>query len=134
MRITTEQFLERPPKALAPLTVMYGAEPLGALEASDKFRDIARAAGYVEREVFTAESGFDWGRLAAASNALSLFATLRLIEIRIPTGKPGKEGAQAIEAYCARLPEDTITLVLLPDMDWQTNEMVCRAGIGRNLD
>lgn len=122
MRITTEQFLERPPKSLAPLTVMYGAEPLGALEASDKFRDIARAAGYVEREVFTAESGFDWSRLSGASNALSLFASLRLIEIRIPTGKPGKEGSQAIEAYCARLPEDTITLVLLPEMDWQTKQ------------
>ena len=119
MRQTAEQFLERPPKSLAPLYVIHGAEPLAALEAADCLRDIARKTGYVEREVFTAESGFDWGKLTGASNALSLFATQRLIEVRIPTGKPGKEGSAAIEAYCQRLPDDTITLFLLPEMDWQ---------------
>lgn len=54
-----------------------------------------------------------------AGSALSLFATQRAIELRIPTGKPGKEGSAAIEAYCQRLPEDTVTLVTLPEMDWQ---------------
>ncbi len=121
-RLTTEQFLERPPKTLPPLTAIYGAEPLGALEASDKFREIARGLGYAEREVFTAESGFDWQSLLGASNALSLFANLRLLELRVPTGKPGKEGAQAIEQYCARLPDDTITLISLPEMDWQAKQ------------
>ena len=119
MRLTAEQFIERPPKSLPPLTVVFGAEPLGALEASDSFRDIAKKTGYIEREVFTAESGFDWDSLLAASNALSLFAVLRFVEIRIPTGKPGKEGSQAIADYCARLPDDTITLITLPEMDWQ---------------
>ena len=113
MRLTAEQFIERPPKSLPPLTVIFGAEPLGALEASDSFRDIAKKTGYIEREVFTAESGFDWDSLRAASNALSLFAVLRFVEIRIPTGKPGKEGSQAIADYCARLPDDTITLITL---------------------
>lgn len=119
MRLTAEQFLERPPKTLSPLYVIHGAEPLASLEAADCLRAIARKAGYVEREVFTAEPGFDWGRLTGASNALSLFATQRVIEVRIPTGKPGKEGSAAIEAYCQRLPDDTITLFLLPEMDWQ---------------
>lgn len=119
MRLTAEQFLERPPKALPPLTVIFGAEPLGALEAADCFRDLAKKTGYVEREVFIAESGFDWDSLLAASSALSLFALLRFVEIRIPTGKPGKDGSQAIADYCARVPDDTVTLITLPEMDWQ---------------
>ena len=122
MRLTAEQFLERPPKALSALYVIHGAEPLAALEAADQLREIARATGYSEREVFTAESGFDWGRLLGASNALSLFATQRLMEVRIPTGKPGKEGGAAIDKYCQRLPDDTVTLVLLPEMDWQMKQ------------
>lgn len=119
MRLTTEQFIDRPPKALSPLYVIYGPEPLGALEAADSLRGLAVQQGFVEREVLTAEPGFDWARLAAAGSALSLFATQRLMELRIPTGKPGKEGAAAIEAFCQRLPEDTVTLITLPDMDWQ---------------
>jgi len=119
MRLTAEQFLERPPKTLSPLYVIHGAEPLAALEAADALRELVRKAGYVEREVLTAESGFDWSKLTSAGSELSLFATQRLLELRIPTGKPGREGSAAIEKFCARLPEDTITLVSLPEIDWQ---------------
>ncbi len=119
MRLTAEQFVERPPKQLAGIYAIHGAEPLAALEAADLLRDLARQAGYVEREVFNVEAGFDWGRLAASGNALSLFATQRMIEIRLPSGKPGREGSPAIEAYCQRPPEDTLTLVTLPEIDWQ---------------
>jgi DNA polymerase III subunit delta len=122
MRLTAEQFLERPPTKLSPLYVIFGAEPLGALEAADALRALAVKQGYVEREVFTAEQGFDWSRLSAAGSALSLFATQRLMELRVPTGKPGKEGSAAIEAFCQRLPEDTVTLVTLPEMDWQAKQ------------
>ena len=121
MRISTEQLLERPPAgaALASLYVVHGAEPLAALEAADCLRAAARTAGFIERDIFTAESGFDWRSLTSAGNALSLFATQRLLELRIPTGKPGREGSIAIEQFCTRLPEDTITLVTLPEIDWQ---------------
>ena len=119
MRLTAEQFLERPLKTLSPLYVIHGAEPLAALEAADALREQVREAGYVEREVLTAESGFDWSKLTSAGSELSLFATQRLLELRIPTGKPGREGSAAIEKFCARLPEDTITLVSLPEIDWQ---------------
>lgn len=119
MRVTASQFLERPPAQLVPLYVVHGAEPLGALEAADALRDLAKQQGYIEREVFTAESGFDWSSLRASSNALSLFATQRMLELRIPTGKPGKDGSQSIEQFCQRLPDDTVTLVTLPEMDWQ---------------
>jgi len=119
MRLTAEQLVERPPKALSSLYVIHGAEPLAAMEAADVLRAQALATGYTEREVFTAESGFDWSRLRSAGSELALFATQRLLELRIPTGKPGKEGSEAIAQYCERPPEDTVTLVLLPEIDWQ---------------
>lgn len=106
-------------KGLAPLYVIHGPEALAALEASDRIRDAARAGGYTEREVFTAEPGADWGKLAASASNLSLFASLKLFELRIPTGKPGVEGSKAIVAYTSKLPDDTVTLVFLPELDWQ---------------
>jgi DNA polymerase-3 subunit delta len=106
-------------KGVASLYAVHGAEALLALEAADRIREAARRDGCSEREIFFAEPGADWGRFGAAAANLSLFSTKRLMELRVPTGKPGTEGARAIEAYCARLPEDTVTLVSLPELDWQ---------------
>lgn len=117
--ISTEQFLARPPKTLAPLYTLYGAEPLLAMEAADALRKLAREQGYAEKEVFTVEQGFDWNSLLMSGASLSLFASQKLMELRIPTGKPGVEGSRTIEAFCNRLPQDTVTMVLLPDIDWQ---------------
>jgi len=61
----------------------------------------------------------NWSKLAANAANLSLFASKKLLEIRIPTGKPGTEGGKALEALCARLPEDTVVLVMLPELEWQ---------------
>ena len=122
MRLTAEQFLERPPKNLSALYAIHGAEPLAALEAGDALRAQVRAAGYIEREVLTAESGFDWSRLKSIGSELSLFATQRLVELRIPTGKPGRDGGAAIEQFCTRLPDDTITFVFLPEIEWQVRK------------
>ena len=122
MRITAEKFTEQPPGKLAALYVIHGAEPLAALEAADTLRALAKKAGYAEREVFNGHAKYDWSELRAASNALSLFATLRLVEIRLPTGKPGKEGSETICRYCAQLPEDTLTMVLLPEVDWKDKQ------------
>ena len=119
MRLTAEQFLERPPGKLSALYAIHGAEPLTALEAGDALRSMVRAAGYVERDVLTVETGFDWSKLKSVGSELSLFATLRLLELRIPTGKPGREGGVAIEQFCQRLPADTISIVFLPEIDWQ---------------
>lgn len=119
MRVDSEQLAARLERGLAPLYTIVGEEPLLALEAGDRLRAAARAAGHEERKLLVAESGFDWGSLAAEGASLSLFAERRLIELRIPTGKPGTAGAQALLAYCAALPRDTITIVHLPAMDWR---------------
>ena len=134
MKISTRQLEGQLRKGLAPLYAVHGPEALLALEACDRIREAARKAGCTEREVFFAEPGADWNRFGAGAANLSLFASKRLVEVRIPTGKPGAEGGRAIEAYCAKLPDDAITLVALPELEWQQQkskwyEALERAGV-----
>ena len=98
---------------------MFGAEPLLALEATDRIRAQARDDGYSEREVLTAEQHFDWSQLKMSGQSQSLFASHRILELRIPGGKPGVEGSKALQNFCAQLPADTITLIYLPEIDWR---------------
>ncbi|HEY0062717.1 MAG TPA: DNA polymerase III subunit delta [Telluria sp.] len=107
-------------KTIAPLYVISSDEHLLALEAADKIRRAARAGGYSERDVLTVERTFKWGELLAANQALSLFGDKKLIELRIPTGKPGKDGGAALQAYAKDLSPDNLTLITLPKLDWQT--------------
>jgi DNA polymerase-3 subunit delta len=118
-RLNADQLTGHLQRGLAPLYLVFGDEPLLALEAADAIRAQARREGYSEREVFTVEAGFSWQSLLASGNSLSLFASRRILEIRIPTGKPGTEGGQVLQDYCARLPDDTITLVTCPKLDKQ---------------
>jgi DNA polymerase III subunit delta len=107
-------------KGLAPLYVITSDEHLLALEAADKIRRAARAQGYSERDVLTVERNFKWGELLAANQAMSLFGDKKLIELRIPGGKPGKDGSAALQNYAKDLNPDNLTLVTLPKLDWQT--------------
>lgn len=134
MRISTEQLAQQIARELKPLYTVFGDEPLLSLEATDRIRAKARADGYAEREVLSAESGFKWAQLAMAASSQSLFASLKLLEIRIPNGKPGVEGAAALQAFCAHLPPDTVTLIYLPELDWRAQkaawfEALDRSGI-----
>lgn len=105
---------------LAPLYVITSDEHLLALEAADRIRRTARAQGYTERDVLTVERNFKWGELLAANQAMSLFGDKKLIELRIPGGKPGKDGSAALQAYAKDLSPDNLTLITLPKLDWQT--------------
>jgi DNA polymerase-3 subunit delta len=107
-------------KTIAPLYVIASDEHLLALEAADKIRRAARANGYSERDVLTVERTFKWGELLAANQELSLFGDKKLIELRIPTGKPGKDGSAALQAYAKDLSPDNLTLITLPKLDWQS--------------
>ncbi|OEZ98804.1 DNA polymerase III subunit delta [Duganella phyllosphaerae] len=109
-------------KSLSQLYVITSDEHLLALEAADKIRRTARAQGYSERDVLTVERSFKWGELLAANQALSLFGDKKLIELRIPTGKPGKDGGAALQAYVKDLSPDNLTLITLPKLDWQTQK------------
>ena len=120
MQVRTDQLAAHLAKGLKPLYVVHGDEPLLAQEAADAVRAAARAAGYTERKVFTVSGAhFDWSGLLGSSQAMSLFADRQLIEIRIPGGKPGKEGSEALQRYCQTLSDDVLTLIHLPRLDGQ---------------
>lgn len=122
MRISSEQLTQHLKGGLAPLYTVHGAEPLLALEAADRIRARARDDGYLEREVLTAEQHFDWSRLKTSGQSQSLFASRRILELRIATGKPGVEGSTALQNFCTQLPADTITLICLPAIDWRAQK------------
>ncbi|MEX8517737.1 MAG: DNA polymerase III subunit delta [Leptothrix sp. (in: b-proteobacteria)] len=118
MQIRADQLSQQLARGLRPLYTVYGDEPLLVQEAADTIRAAARAAGYAERSVHTvAGAHFDWSSLLGAASELSLFAARQLIEIRIPSGKPGKDGSEALQRYCSLLSDDVLTLVLLPRLD-----------------
>ena len=122
MQVKAEQLAAHLARGLRPLYTVYGDEPLLAQEAGDAIRAAARAAGYSERKVFTVGNAahFDWSALIGAAQAMSLFAQRQLIELRIPSGKPGKEGSEALQRYCeAQGSDDVLTLVQLPKLDFQ---------------
>ena len=96
--------------SLSPVYLLAGEELL-VLEAADALRAQARKLGYTERDVLDVGAHFDWDELARAGAGMSLFATRRLIDLRLPTGRPGTEGAKAINEFCANPPPD-VSLVI----------------------
>ncbi|CAG4889747.1 DNA polymerase III subunit delta [Paraburkholderia gardini] len=126
-------------KGLAGLYVVYGDEHLLAQEACDRIRATARAAGFTDRSVFTVERGFDWSSLLGASQSMSLFGDRQLVELRIPSGKPGKEGADALKTLAAAVNSDVLTLVTLPRLDAATQKSawftaLADAGVALKID
>jgi DNA polymerase-3 subunit delta len=120
MQLRPEQLEAHLARGLGPLYTVYGDEPLLAQEVGDALRAAARAAGYGERKVFTVSGAhFDWSGVLGAAQALSLFAERQLIEIRIPSGKPGKDGSEALQRYCENLSDDVLTIVQCPKLDFQ---------------
>jgi DNA polymerase-3 subunit delta len=118
MQLRADQLAAHLRGNLRPIYTVWGDEPLLAQEAGDAIRAAARASGCSERQVHTvAGAHFDWSGLLGASMALSLFSERQLIEIRIPSGKPGKDGSEALQRYCGSLGDDVVTLVQLPKLD-----------------
>ncbi len=120
MQLAAAQLSQHLQKGLAPLYTLHGDEPLLIQEAADAIRASARAQGYLERTVHTVSGAhFDWSEVLAAGGSLSLFAERQIVEIRIPSGKPGKEGSPALQqlAEKARGNDAILTLVLLPKVD-----------------
>ena len=102
---------------LSPLYVVYGEEDLLRIEALDTLRAAAKQQGYLNREVYTADTHFDWNELLQSAGSAGLFADLKLLEIHIPNGKPGKNGGDALQTLAEHLPEDTVTVVMLPKLE-----------------
>ena len=123
MQLAASQLTPHLQKGLRSLYTLHGDEPLLIQEAADAIRAVARTQGYTERTVHTvAGAHFDWSEVLAAGGSLSLFADRQIVEIRIPSGKPGKEGSPALQqlAASAQGNDTTLTLVLLPRLDKMT--------------
>ena len=105
---------------LHPLTICCSQSPLLLQEAVDSIRAEAKEAGFLSHEVLIAGSqGFSWDQLFQAGSMYSFFAEKKVLELRIPTGKPGQEGAKALQRYCQDLPSDVMTMIVLPEISWQ---------------
>ncbi len=110
-------------RGLAPAYTLHGDEPLLLQEAGDAIRAAARAAGFDERQVFNVGGAhFDWSGVLGAAQAMSLFAQRQLIELRIPSGKPGKDGGEALQRLAAGLSPDVLLVVVLPRLDRQQQQ------------
>ncbi len=123
MQLAAAQLSAHLHKGLRPLYTLYGDEPLLIQEAADAIRAAARAQGYTERTVFTvAGAHVNWAAVLASGSEMSLFGDRQIVEVRIPSGKPGKEGSAALQqlADLAARNDSVLTLVLLPRLDGAT--------------
>ena len=113
---------------MSPLYIFSGDEPLLMMEAMDQLRSTAKKLGFTDREVMMQERGFDWSALMNAGQTMSLFGDKRWVELRIPTGKPGRDGADALKQFAAQIASqqdgvdgpDTVFCIVLPRLDGKT--------------
>ncbi len=119
MQLRPEQLAAHLQKLIAPLYFLHGDEPLLVIEAGDAIRATAKRQGFVEREVMVVSPSFRWDELFAATENLSLFGDRKMIDLRVPTGKPGRDGGDALQRYASRINPDITTLISFPEMDWK---------------
>jgi DNA polymerase-3 subunit delta len=121
MKLKTEQLGAHLQKQLAPFYIISGDEPLLVQETCDQIRLASKKHGIEERELLHAEAGFDWTVLLDQVNAMSLFASRRLIEVRIPNGKPSDKGKALLEVTAKPNP-DNVVLIVTPRLDAATQK------------
>jgi len=114
MKIYPEKLSQELKKHLLKLYIVSGDEPLLVQEAADLVREACRSNGFTERELFHAEGNFDWTSLLYSVGSMSLFAEKKLMEVRMPTGKPGDQGSRTLVELAGQLSEDTVLLLVLP--------------------
>ena len=117
MELRVQQLAANLQESLAPIYLLSGDEPLQVEESLQMLRSHARNLGYLDRHVFHAERSFDWGQLAEQTSNLSLFSEKKILELRMPSAKPGTAGAKALQSYCEALPEDVLLLIQSGKLD-----------------
>ena len=121
MRVYPEKLQADLDKRIAPLYVVSGDEPLLVQETTDQIRAHLRASGFIERDVFHAENAnFDWDPVLFSVGSMSLFGDQKLLDIRLPGGKPGDRGGKALTALASDLSGDTVMLLTTPRLDGST--------------
>jgi len=135
MKLAPDRLAAQLGQALGALYVVHGDEPLLVSEAGDAVRSAARSQGFDEREILVSGPGFGWEALFESTGTLSLFGSRKVVDLRIPNGKPGKDGGDALKQMAERTPpqaDDVITLVTLPEMDWATRKTAWFAALEKH--
>lgn len=130
MQCNADQLTAHLQRKLMPVYLITGDEPLFIQECADAVRKTAHAQGFSERRVMTVESGFDWAELYNATRSLSLFSERRLLELRLPTGKPGEAGAKVLVELASDPPADMLLLVTTGKLDRQQRETKWAKALG----
>lgn len=116
-KLRAEQLGAALSKALAPIYLVSGDEPLLIQETCDHIRAAARKQGFSERELYHVDANFDWGQVLTAANSMSLFAEKKIIELRLPSGKPGDKGGKILQEYAQSPAPDNILLIITEKLD-----------------
>jgi len=130
MQVRAAQIDSHLQQGLKPVYLISGDEPLQVMEVADAVRQHAQSAGYHEREVLTVDQQFDWGVLLEASEALSLFSSRKLLDMRLSSSKIGAAGSKAIQQYLQQPPEDKVLLIQAPKLDKSTRNAAWVKALG----
>lgn len=117
MKIYFNQLESHLAKQLQPVYLISGDEPFQQDESVRLIREAAKTQGYTEREVHHVDRSFDWDELVHSAGSMSLFSERKIIELRIPGGKPGDKGSKALVAYTSKLPEDNLLIIVSGKLD-----------------
>lgn len=117
MRLTQAQLEPHLKQGLQPIYVLVGDEPLAQRECLDAIRVAATSQGFDERTSLIIERSFNWQQIQSFGQSISLFSSRRLLELNIPNGKPGVEGAKALQALATKALPDTTVIVILPTLE-----------------
>jgi len=129
MQLKGEQLAAHLARELRAVYLVHGDEPLLVIEAADAIRAAARRQGFDERKVLTAIAGFNWTELHHAAGSMSLFGGRTLLDLRIPAGKPGREGGLALQEYCSRPSPDSLLLVSMIGVEWREEKSAWMAAV-----
>lgn len=121
-KLRPEQLGQALSKHIAPIYLVSGDELLLVQEACDAIRQAARNAGFSERELYHCDANFEWGQVLTAANSLSLFADKKIIELRLPTGKPGDKGGKILLEYAQSPASDNLLLIVTEKLDGATQK------------
>ncbi len=117
MNLRPDQLAEVLEQQLHPVYLISGDEPLQVMESADRIRSQCRQQDFSEREVIDVDAKFDWQVLKDEANSMSLFASRRILDVRIPSAKPGREGGQVLKEYATNPPEDTVLLLTMGKLE-----------------
>lgn len=132
MNVRPDQLVSMIGKNIFPVYMVSGDEPLQQMESLDVIRASLKENDYLEREVLDVDAQFDWQRLMDEAANMSLFATRRIVELRLPSAKPGRQGAQILKEYLSRPPEDTVLIINAGKIDGSAKKSAWYKSIEKN--